>query len=339
MISVSSVMKNLSFLIVLFFVFFRGHSSLSYGSLRYVVLLSVLGLPGCLSPTYTQAPVEQRDLPILEDRTTHYHTVKNYHTVKKGETLYRIAARYGIDDYKQLAEWNGIEPPFRISTGERLCIFTDFPSPIAAGSGQSKPGQLKTQRAPGGTGAKGPRKTAISQKPLPPSGPSPKETVPKKTPPPKSTASSGKSDTAGKKSSATQHASSSKGKTSKKRGGTGTWYWPSRGEVVHNFAQSGNRGLEISDRFGASIYAVANGRVVYTGSGLRGYGKLIIIKHDAQHLSAYGNNDRMLVREGDKVKRGQKIAEMGKDSTNRAILHFEIRKGGKPVNPLRYLGP
>ncbi|VFN03359.1 MAG: lipoprotein NlpD [Candidatus Kentron sp. G] len=329
-------MKNLSFLIVLFSEFFhvfRGHSSLSYGSLRYVVLLSVFGLSGCLSPSYTQAPVEQRDLSFLENRTVHYHTVK------KGETLYRIASRYGIDDYKQLAKWNGIEPPFRISTGERLCIFTKFPNSLAAESGHSKPDRLKTRKASGRTSAKGPRETAISQKPLPPSSSSPKKIVPKKVPPSKSIASSKKSNATRDKSSATQHASSSKGKTSKKRGGTGTWYWPSRGEVVRDFAQSGNRGLEISDRFGASIYAVANGRVVYTGSGLRGYGKLIIIKHDAQHLSAYGNNDRMLVREGDKVKRGQKIAEMGKDNTNRAILHFEIRKSGKPVNPLRYLGP
>jgi len=91
------------------------------------------------------------------------------------------------------------------------------------------------------------------------------------------------------------------------------------------------------DSFGSPIYAAADGKVVYIGSGLRGYGKLIIIKHNRDYLSAYANNDRMLVKEGKSVLMGQKIAEMGRTGSDLAMLHFEIRKNGKPVDPIKYL--
>lgn len=119
---------------------------------------------------------------------------------------------------------------------------------------------------------------------------------------------------------------------------TGGWTWPTGGSIVGRFGDSaGNKGLDIGGTAGQAIQAAAAGRVVYSGSGLRGYGRLIIIKHSEEYLSAYAHNDRIDVKEGDVVKRGQKIAEMGSSGTDRVKLHFEIRRHGTPVDPLTYL--
>jgi len=115
------------------------------------------------------------------------------------------------------------------------------------------------------------------------------------------------------------------------------WYWPAKGKVVTSFSRSGGKGIDIAGRFGQSIQAAADGKVVYSGSGLIGYGQLIIVKHNKRYLSAYAHNNKILVKEGDTVKGGQRIAEMGRSGSNRAMLHFEIRRDGKPTNPVRYL--
>jgi lipoprotein NlpD len=118
------------------------------------------------------------------------------------------------------------------------------------------------------------------------------------------------------------------------------WQWPARGKIIKKFAlhEGGNKGIDISGHFGEPVVASANGIVVYSGSGLRGYGKLVIIKHNANFLSAYAYNKHILVTEGQTIKTGQKIATMGRDNSGRIDLHFEIRLNGKPVNPLHYLG-
>lgn len=116
------------------------------------------------------------------------------------------------------------------------------------------------------------------------------------------------------------------------------WRWPTSGSVKRGFADSDSKkGLDISGKIGQPVYAAADGDVVYSGSGLVGYGNLVIIKHDDVFLSAYGNNRRLLVKEGESVKSGQMIAEMGQTGKDGAILHFEIRQEGKPVDPIRYL--
>lgn len=115
------------------------------------------------------------------------------------------------------------------------------------------------------------------------------------------------------------------------------WQWPTKGEVVTSFVNSGNKGVNISGIEGQRIFAAADGKVVYSGGGLIGYGELIIIKHNKHYLSAYGHNEKLLVREGDQVKRGQHIASMGQSGSERVMLHFEIRRDGKPVNPMQYL--
>jgi lipoprotein NlpD len=120
-----------------------------------------------------------------------------------------------------------------------------------------------------------------------------------------------------------------------KSGNVQHWQWPVKGSVIANFAQI--KGIDIAGVEGQEIQAAADGQVVYAGSGLRGYGQLLIIKHNEQYLSAYAHNSQLIVKEGDWVKIGQAIAKMGSSGTNRVKLHFEIRKDGKPVDPLKYL--
>lgn len=118
------------------------------------------------------------------------------------------------------------------------------------------------------------------------------------------------------------------------------WMWPAKGKVVTEFSDAANlKGIDIAGTAGQPVYASAAGRVVYAGSGLRGYGKLIIIKHNATYLSAYAHNSAILVKEGQQVARGQEIAEMGDTDANRVSLHFEIRRFGKPMDPEKYLPP
>ncbi|MDK1022932.1 MAG: peptidoglycan DD-metalloendopeptidase family protein [Gammaproteobacteria bacterium] len=120
------------------------------------------------------------------------------------------------------------------------------------------------------------------------------------------------------------------------------WYWPLDGKVVNGFSLQGNinKGLDIAGKNGQPVTSAAAGTVVYAGGGLRGYGKLVIVKHDDHYLSAYGNNSDILVKEGDKVRHGKVIAKLGSngsDGSGNEVLHFEIRRDGKPVDPLGYL--
>ena len=116
-----------------------------------------------------------------------------------------------------------------------------------------------------------------------------------------------------------------------------SWTRPTQGKTIGGFGRGGNKGLDIGGTFEQPVRAAARGRVVYAGSGLVGYGKLVIVKHNNRLLSAYAHNERLHVGEGDEVAGGQRIADMGRSGKGRAMLHFEIRRDGKPVNPVRYL--
>ncbi len=122
-------------------------------------------------------------------------------------------------------------------------------------------------------------------------------------------------------------------------GSTVKWKWPLKGEVIRGFSLEGkvNKGINIGGKPGTPVRAAADGIVVYAGGNLRGYGKLVIVKHNQHYLSAYGNNQSIRVAEGVKVKAGQVLARVGASASNIEMLHFEIRKDGKPVNPLWYL--
>lgn len=117
------------------------------------------------------------------------------------------------------------------------------------------------------------------------------------------------------------------------------WQWPARGKLLRRYSSSGyvHKGIDLEGKLGEPVYAANSGVVVYAGNGLKGYGNLLIIKHNEYYLSAYGHNSQLLVREGEKVKSGQKIAKIGDTGTNQVKLHFEIRRDGKPVDPLKVL--
>jgi lipoprotein NlpD len=113
--------------------------------------------------------------------------------------------------------------------------------------------------------------------------------------------------------------------------------WPSKGDVIDRFDDTKNKGIDISGKAGDPVQSAADGKVVYAGNSLRGYGNLVIVKHDNTYLTAYAHNKTLLVKEGDTVKKAQKIAEMGNTDADRVKLHFELRKNGKPVDPTTYL--
>lgn len=222
------------------------------------------------------------------------------HRVKSGETLYSIAWRYGRD-YRELGSANGLRAPWTIRVGQVLRLDKRGRAPVAA-------------VAEAGAGARrgvAPVQSARIKAPRPASKPVVTRKPQKTTP----------------LASQIQTVANIK------------WRWPHSGTVIANFSASGkvNKGIDIAGKSGDSVRAAANGNVVYAGSGLLGYGNLVIVNHSEQYLSAYGHNRKIQVKEGQQVQAGQIIAELGSSGAGRPMLHFEIRKNGNPVNPTYYL--
>jgi lipoprotein NlpD len=243
------------------------------------------------------------------------------HIVKRGETLYAIAWLYGID-YRDLAGHNRIAEPFIIFPGQRLDVVATTNARSLANTGAP----TNTR----GTASAGPatadRKPTVKSETR--SSKLGNAARPVASQPARETTAENKIELA---SSAQESLKKTAAKEIKQ------WSWPVKGKVVTSFTKSGRKGVNISGRLGQTVVAAAEGHVVYAGGGLRGYGELIIVKHNKQFLSAYAHNSRILVKEGDNVKIGQRIAEMGDTGTDKVMLHFEIRRDGKPVDPVRYL--
>jgi lipoprotein NlpD len=200
-------------------------------------------------------------------------------------------------DYREVAAWNRIRSPYRIYAGQRLLVV-----PTARDAPVEE------------------RSTSVA----------PSRSAAASAPPPRTAQSAASGRTtpsrAVEKPAPRPHQSPIR------------WQWPTAGSIKRGFANSASKkGINIAGRVGQPVYAAAGGDVVYSGSGLVGYGNLVIIKHDDVFLSAYGHNRRLLVKEGQKVKPRQMIAEMGETAKDGALLHFEIRQEGKPVDPVRYL--
>jgi lipoprotein NlpD len=226
-----------------------------------------------------------------------------YYTVKQGDTLARIGLEAG-QPYRDIARWNNLENPNRIETGQVLRIIPP---------GSQEEGAVSRPVAA----------SKASATPLPPAGkPAQAASAP---------------------AAATSPAASASAPAVVATPATVieddvSFIWPVRGEIVATFDESKNRkGLDIGGVAGTPILAAAEGKVVYAGSGLRGYGNLIIVKHSATYLTAYAHNQTLLVKEEQTVKQGQKIAEMGNSDADQVKLHFEVRKLGKPVDPAKYL--
>ncbi len=292
------------------------------------------------SCTSTYAPVEQRGSKY-SSKNLHSGPLPYYHTVRKGDTLYSIAWKYGLD-YKQIAYNNHIKSPYRIYAGQKLRI-------RAAYSGNKTSGYKKTAR----TSSSGSSKKYISKDSTKSSSKTKvsdssgrynssskykQKTSSKKTITSTKTRSSKKSTGSRAKHGSTTKAVS-KNKTAAYKGNKRLkWIWPVKGKIIQRYSPgSGKKGIDISAPRGTLIKSAEAGKVVYSGQGLVGYGRLVIIKHNDTYLSAYAHNQQLLVNEGQLVKKGQNIARLGRSGTNRYKLHFEIRKNGKPVNPISYL--
>ncbi len=256
------------------------------------------------------------------------------YVVQKGDTLYSIAFNYGFG-YRELAELNGIQNPSAISIGQAIRLFPNKSVPSAASVGVEKQPteppikeQPKLVKYPYSTAAmalidkiqQAPHPEVIS---LP--NPAPMAVVP----------DNNTSVTVAKE---VEKAKPEDNADDEKEEPALDWSMPTQGKLIAHFSESANRkGIDIAGKLGQSVFASAAGKVVYSGSGLRGYGKLIIIKHNATYLSAYAHNDKILVKEGQSVTRGQKIAAMGSTDADQVKLHFEVRRLGKPVDPAKFL--
>ena len=251
------------------------------------------------------------------------------HMVGKGDTVYMIAWRHGVD-YRALARANGIREPYTIFPGQRLLI---------PESGDAAPPAFVPGAATGGRDAPGEASVlALGDRPAPALTPLPPP-EPAAAPPPKAPKPPPESAAApAPKAPEPEPAAGSSNRTSRANVVAGvSWTWPTQGKTIGHFSRAGGKGIDIAGAFEQPVRAAAGGRVVYAGGGLIGYGKLIIVKHDGRHLSAYGHNERLHVQEGQTVKSEQHIADMGRSGRGRTMLHFEIRRDGKPVDPLRFL--
>ncbi len=252
-----------------------------------------------------------------------------YHVVKKGDTLYSIALDYG-QDYRELAAWNNLEDPGLIKIDQRLRLFppdtageTATPvTPVPAPTVAPVLAEPKARKLPYSEQALAqlkmlPVNSAAAASAVTTGKPSPKPQLaesPAPTPPVHAQKETPASDT------------------------KMIWEWPAQGKLLYGFGQGPiQKGIGIEGKNGQAVLAAGPGKVVYSGSGLRGYGKLIIVKHNASYLSVYAHNSRILVKEGQTVAKGQKIAEIGDTDSDRIALHFEIRRQGKPIDPLQFL--
>nr|WP_216611122.1 MULTISPECIES: peptidoglycan DD-metalloendopeptidase family protein [Vibrio] len=290
------------------------------------------GLVGCAA--HSPAPVSSLNKDYSSVERGSYRG--SYYEVKKGDTLYFIA--YVTDkNVNDLVRYNELNAPYTIFPGQRLKLWA--PKYVAPKYGHKVepvvPPVVATKPAPV-------TKTSTASKPSNSSKSStqkPATTTPKvaQKQPPKKVEQSKPKEYVGSKGN--QNVKPKPPVTAAKNDKVSKWLWPTKGRVIKNFSagEQGNKGIDIAGQRGQPIVSTAAGTVVYSGNALRGYGNLIIVKHNDNYLSAYAHNDRLLVSEGQSVKSGQKIATMGSSGSKSVKLHFEIRYQGKSVNPKRYL--
>ena len=299
---------------------FGGRRWLTWSSLGVVALV----LAGCGSTPRGPAPVEDRGmggaapsvsaasgLPTTDANGKPLPGIENlgkpgYYAVRPGDTIRRIATETG-QRWQDLARWNNLDNPDLIEVGQVLRVVPPASGAstavAAAAPSATSPAAPAAPAAPGVTPPASPAPTlpatTTTAKPITPASVAP------------AAAAAGDEDVG--------------------------WIWPAQGQLIAGFDEVKNKGLDIGGKAGDAVLAAADGRVVYAGAGLRGYGNLIILKHNNTYLTAYAHNQTLLVKEDQNVQKGQKIAEMGSSDADRVKLHFEIRRQGKPVDPSRYL--
>lgn len=299
--------------------------------MRRFILIMLLFIAGCAQNTR---------LPPIVDQSLPSRAYKNQYVVHRGDTLYSIAFANDLD-YRQLADANGLKPPYSLHTGQTLRVRKP-PSKkaklarvwVASEAARfAKTKKISSLKSKGNEAnlIKDSRQHAQVQEAQPvrvsavPTPVKNRQKYHEKTP---------------EKGTPAKNISKIQQKDLKSEENcVQCWSWPIRGKVIGHFSpgQLGNKGIDIAGQLGQPVQAAAQGTVVYSGSGLRGYGNLIIIKHNSRFLSAYAYNYKLKVREGERVEAGQEIATVGRATSGKLMLHFEIRCDGLPVNPIQYL--
>ena len=289
----------------------------------WMTCLMAMALVGCGSSPLNHAPVEDRNMqgqgassavsaakppPGIENAGK-----PGYYMVKPSDTLIRIGLETG-QSHKDIARWNALENPNKIEVGQVLRVIPPTgdavaqAKPVSSGTVTTTPIAGATPTAAAATAAS----SAASGPAKPASAAASASAVASAPAKPAAAASNGGDDALG-------------------------WIWPGKGNVIAEFDEVKNKGVDIAGNAGDAVLAASDGKVVYAGAGLRGYGNLIILKHNNTFLTAYAHNQSLMVKEDQSVKRGQKIAEMGSSDADRVKLHFEVRRQGKPVDPMKYL--
>ncbi len=301
------------------------------------LLIATVGLLSACSSNLRQAPVidrnpvpEARPAPVIAEEPK---DDRFFYTVKKGDTLLRIALDYG-QNYRDIVAWNNLSNPNDIKVDQVLRV---APPDAVAGTAITSPILMPTPD------------------PKPPVVSVPKKTAPRADKRPYTDAAlaelrgenGGKPDIRADKPDAPEVAvrPTPPAVPGIAPGSVVTavdddklsWMWPSAGKIIATFDEGKNKGIDIAGKAGQHVMAAGAGKVMYAGSGIRGYGNLVIVKHSNSLLSAYAHNRAIVVKEGDSVNKGQVIAEMGDSDSDSVKLHFEIRQQGKPVDPSRFL--
>ncbi|GHC94553.1 peptidase [Pseudorhodoferax aquiterrae] len=289
-----------------------------------VALMVALALGACASRNVPVrgAPVENRGTSAGEQIATAPAETPakpvdpnagkpGYYTVKPGDTLIRIGLDTG-QNWRDIVRWNNIENPNLIEVGQVFRV-------VPPGAHVAESGVVTRPVAPTSSAQAtplGPAASASAPRPAASAAAAPvAEPAPAPAPaaPPAVAAAGGSEDMA--------------------------FIWPASGSLIGSFDEAKNKGVDLAGKAGDAVLAAADGKVVYAGAGLRGYGNLIILKHNNTYLTAYAHNQSLLVKEDQTVRKGQKVAEMGNSDADRVKLHFEIRRQGRPVDPLKYLPP
>ena len=294
-----------------------------------LALAALLVLAGCASKS--PAPVSGRSAPP----TVVAAPVADTYTVKSGDTLYSIAREHNMD-FRELITLNAIDSPNRIVPGKVLKIRPQ------SGSGGSSSANAVASTAPVTSGVVQSRPiggdAAVEQRPLSGSPAGNSDSLKREPKAGKEAYSDQALARAQGSGNAGVPASAPAAKSAEPAasGDEVAWGWPANGKTIASYSEGGNKGIDIAGKAGDPVVAAGDGKVIIANF-LRGYGKLVIVKHNATYVSVYGHNQTLLVKEGQMVTRGQKIAEMGNTDADQVKLHFEVRSQGKPLDPMKYL--
>ena len=322
---------------------------------RFAALLLLVGCAVAPpAPVYEAA----RDLPVEEKPEPQVRRPQT-HIIGAGETLAGIALEYGLD-YQELAQWNDIHNPDSIYAGDIIRLSRPESLAVASAVAPQKSATLAPAPIIAKPGA--PADSAIAPAVAYPSAAETASAAARGDAPIKNEPAAAKyaysKQTLAKLRAAHEADSASSAAPSPaqivraapapapdagapqrvRRRFDVDWSWPAAGEVTRKFSEA-SKGMDIVGAKGAPVYAAADGKVVYTGSGVKSYGRLVILKHGNDYLSAYAHNDKILVKEGQKIARGEQISTLGDSGATQAMLHLEIRKSGKPFDPLQVLPP